>query len=216
MPRLKDPQVRHRFGETLKLSKLENIHIAWLPGRDNSRHIGKLLSEYVAEVGGDPADALCDLLIEENLAVLLVFHHGDDTLIHPYLAHDKYMMGTDGIYFPDSAVHPRMYGSAARVLGPCVRDHKLFSLAEAVYKLSGYPAARFGLKDRGTLAEGKFADIVVFDAERIQDRATYSDPHQLSVGVEHVLVNGVPIIAAGQPINDLPHPLPGRYLKFNQ
>lgn len=215
--KLNDPMVRRRFARVLDRYEvaLDNINLAWLPGRDNARFIGCTLGEYVAQSGADAADALCDLLIEENLAVLLVFHHGDDALVHPFLAHDKYMMGSDGIYFPDGAVHPRVYGSAARILGPCVRDHKLFSLEDAVYKLSGHPAARFGLVERGRIAEGFFADLVIFDSAVVQDRATYQDPHQYSVGVEQVLVNGVPIIRDGRAVEDLSAPLPGRYLKFN-
>ena len=100
-------------------------------------------------------------------------------------------------------------------MGPCVRDHKLFSLEDAVYKLSGYPAERFGLRQRGRVAEGFYADLVVFDAETVADRATYQDPHQHSVGVADVLVNGVSIIRAGDPVEDLGPHLPGRYLKFN-
>ena len=217
LPKLNDPEIRRRFARILERTPtdLDKMNIAWLPGRDNAKFIGRTLRDYVEESGAAAADALCDLLIEENLAVLLVFHHGDDALVHPFLAHDKYMMGSDGIYFPDGAVHPRLYGSAARLLGPCVRDHGLFSLEDAVYKLSGYPATRFGLKERGQIATGSYADLVVFDAEAIEDRATYEDPHQYSVGVEEVLVNGVPIIHAGKPAEDLAAPLPGRYLKFN-
>ncbi len=214
--KLADPRIRARFARCLESVPLDRIRLAWLASKDNSGYAGKSALEYLEEVGGTPADALADLLIQENLAVLMVSHHGDDALVHPFLAHDHYMMGSDGIYFPDGVVHPRIYGSAARLLGPCVRDHKLFALEEAVYKLSGYPAARFGLKDRGTLQQDRFADIVVFDAEKIQDCATFEEPHQYSVGVEHVLVNGVPIIAAGSPVEDLPAPLPGRYLKFKQ
>jgi N-acyl-D-amino-acid deacylase len=216
IPKLKDPQFRARFAYSLHNYPLEKIYIAWLPGKENSHFIGQQLITYLDSVNKPPQDALCDLLIEENLAVLLVFHHGDDALVHPYLAHDKYMMGTDGIYFPDGAVHPRMYGSAARVLGPCVRDYKLFSLEEAVYKLSGYPAARFGLKQRGQIKEGYFADLVVFDSATILDKATYQEPHQYSEGVDHVLVNGTPIITDGKAVEKLNAPLPGRSLKFNQ
>ena len=217
LPKLNDPGVRRRFARALAHypNPLDKINIAWLPGSDNARFIGRTLGDYVEEAGVPAADALCDLLIDENLAVLLVFHHGDDALVHDFLAHEKYMIGTDGIYFPNGAVHPRMYGSAARILGPCVRDHKLFSLEDAVYKLSGYPAERFGLHERGRIVEGQYADLVVFDAESVEDRATYQDPHQYSLGVEQVLVNGVPVISGGVANEALAAPFPGRYLKFN-
>ena len=212
--KLTNPRVRRDFARELASSKLENMHIAWLPGRENARHLGKTLDRYVAEVGKAPADALCDLLIEENLAVLLVFHHGDDALVRPFLAHDCYMMGSDGIYFPDSVVHPRVYGSAPRLLGPCVRDQKLFSLEEAVRKLSGYPSERFGLTERGKVREGYFADLVVFDAATVADRATYADPHQFPVGIDHVFVNGTAVVGDGVPVEDLSSPRPGRALKY--
>jgi N-acyl-D-amino-acid deacylase len=214
--RLKQPGVRARFAQGLGRMPLETVHIAWVMSKHNQAHQGKSLAAYVREVGLPPAEALCNLLIEENLAVLLVFHQGDDALVEPFLAHSHYMMGTDGIYHQEGVIHPRQYGSAARLLGPCVRDKKLFSLEEAVYKLSGYPAERFGLKGRGTLTEGCFADLVIFDAGTIRDRATYEDPHQYSAGVAHVLVNGVPIIRDGQPVVDLPQPLPGRSLRFKE
>ena len=110
----------------------------------------------------------------------------------------------------------RRYRPAARLLGPCVREHRLFSFEDAVYKLSGYPAQRFGLTDRGRLTEGAFADITIFDADAVQDRATYENPHQVSVGISHVIVNGVPIIRDGAEVEDLAAPMPGRYLKFKQ
>jgi N-acyl-D-amino-acid deacylase len=218
MAKLRDPAVRARFAAGLDCYKLDldQIQIAWVFSKENARHQGKLLSDYVLEMGLPPAEALINLLLEERLAVLLVFIEGEDPLVRPFLQHDLYMMGTDGIYFEDGVIHPRMYGSAARLLGPCVRDAKLFSLEDAVYKLSGAAAARFGLKDRGVLRAGAFADVVVFDPATIVDRATFSDPHQSSVGVEHVLVNGVPIIRDSSPLDNLPESLPGRALKFRQ
>ena len=216
IPKLADPAIRARFARVIDRYEvdLDRIYIAWLPGRDNARFIGQSLGSYVQATGKPAVEALCDLLIDENLAVLLVFHHGDDALVHPFLSHEKYMMGTDGIYFPDGAVHPRLYGSAGRLLGPCVREHKLFSLEEAVYKLSAYPAQRFGLKERGQIREGYFADLVIFNEEAVRDRATYADPHQFCEGFEHVVVNGVPIILAGKEV-ELTGKLPGRSLRFN-
>jgi N-acyl-D-amino-acid deacylase len=107
-----------------------------------------------------------------------------------------------------------MYGSASRLIGPLVRDRKLFSLEEAVRKLSGYPSERFGLKDRGVIREGAFADLVMFDPEGVGDRATYGEPHQLSEGMRYVIVNGVVVLEEGRPAEGLGEALPGRALRF--
>ena len=215
MQKLTDPALRRKFAADLKFTRLERAHIAWLPGTENAHYIGKSLTEYIDEVGKAPEDALCDLLIEERLAVLLVFHHGDDSLIAPFLAHDLYMMGSDGVYFPDGQVHPRVYGSAPRLLGPCVRDQNLFTLEQAVHKLSGRPAERFGLTKRGRIVEGFFADLVVFDPDTVVDHATYEDPHQYPDGINTVVVNGLPIINEGAAVDDFPDQLPGRALRYN-
>ncbi len=217
LPKLRDPSMREHVRRSLQAQarELDAITIAWLPGKENSKYLGKTLAQYVDEVNKSPVDALCDLLIEENLAVLLVFFQGDDRFVEPFLAHDKYMMGTDGVYHEGGVIHPRQYGSAARLLGPCVRKG-LFSLEDAVWKLSGAPATRFGLKDRGRVAEGSYADLVVFDPESIQDHATFAEPHQMSSGVSEVLVNGVPIVRDSAPVETPGQPLPGRALRFKQ
>ena len=217
LPKLRDPAIRAQVDRGLGIyaSDLDAIRIAWLPGKENSSYLGKTLAEYVEEVGKSPADALCDLLIEENMAVLLVFFQGDDRFVDPFLAHEKYLMGTDGVFHEDGVIHPRQYGSAARLLGPCVR-RGLFSLEDAVWKLSGAPATRFGLKDRGRVEEGGYADLVVFDPESVHDHATFTKPHQMSSGIFEVLVNGVPIIRDSTTVEDLERPLPGRALRFNQ
>lgn len=214
LEKLSDPAIQARFAAGLDEYELEldKIHIAWTFSKENARHQGKLLSDYVAETGLPAAEALCNLLVEERLAVLLVFNQGDDALVHPFLKHDLYLMGSDAIYFDDGPIHPRTYGSAPRLLGPCVRDWKLFTLEDAVYKLSGYPARRFGLTDRGEVRKGAFADIVLFDAEKITDRATYTNPHQFGVGIEHVVVNGVSIVRDGASLHDFNGSLPGRAL----
>lgn len=214
--KLGDATVRARFRQGLKSYglDLDHIRLAWVAGKENARHQGKCLKEYVDAVGHPPEEVLADLLIEERLAVLLVFDKGDDAAVDPFLQHDRSMIGTDGIYTEDGPIHPRMYGSAGRVLGSCVRDRKLFSLEEAVYKLSGFAAERFGLANRGVVREGAYADLVVFDADGIADHATYVNPRQHTAGVEAVLVNGVAVIADSTPVESLGDALPGRFLNF--
>jgi N-acyl-D-amino-acid deacylase len=215
LPKLKERHIRTRFAHSLETLNLDGIRIAWLPGADHKPYQGYTLWAYAEAVHQPPADALCDLLIEAGLAVLLVFQRGDEELVAPFLAHNCYLMGSDGIYVEDGLPHPRVYGSAARLLGHYARDQKLFSLETAVYKLSGYPAARFGLQGRGVIRAGCFADLVVFDAASIHDPATFAAPNQYAVGVEQVIVNGVPVIRDGQPVADFAR-WPGRYLKFHQ
>lgn len=216
MSKLNDVGLRRLFKKKLEFVDLDQLTIAWLPSKENSQYLGKNLGEYIKDVGKSPEDALCDLLLEESLAVLLVLSPGNDELLYPFLAHDCYMMGTDGLYFPDGEVHPRMYGSSGRLLGTCVRDQKLFSLEQAVRKLSGYPAERFGLAQRGQVKVGYYADLVVFDPATVTDCATYTNPHRCCEGVEHVLVNGVPVISESKEVEGLKEPLPGRFLKFNR
>lgn len=213
--KLKDRRIRDLFARSLAAGPYEHAQIAWVAGKDNAVHQGKRVGDYVREMGRPPAEVLCDLLIEERLGVLFAMRldEADPTLIEPFLAHPKFMLGSDGIYHPDGAVHPRVYGSATRLLGHYVRERKLFSLEDAIYKLSGYAAERFRLSHRGVLKAGNFADVVVFDSARVADRATFDDPHQHSVGIDHVLVNGVAILRDGEPIANVPKPLPGRWLQ---
>lgn len=213
--RLSRPELMTRFRHSLtdayRLSP-ENLILAWVGSADgraaprpgerkdpaNTKSagalwLGRTLAEYAEAMGFPPEEALIHLLIEENMAVLLVLAEGDDAVVRPMLQHDLFMLGSDGIYHPSGRVHPRLTGSAPRVIGRAVREWKLFSLEEAVYKLTSYPAQRFGLADRGVIREGAAADVVVFDADTIIDNATYENPHALTTGVEHVLVNGAEV-----------------------
>ena len=213
--KLLDPDVRRRFGEYLHTearTKIHVIRIAWLPSKANAKYQGMSLAQYIAAVGRSPADALCDLLIEENLSVLCVFHVGDDGLVEPFIKHDKFMLGSDGIFQPDGPVHPRQFGAAARMIGRVVRERRWLTLEQAVQKLTSVPAARFGLVDRGVLRDGAFADVVVFDPDKIDDPATFEEPRQHAVGVRDVLVNGTPIVAEGRALENL-EKWPGRWLR---
>ena len=219
MARMRQPEVKRRFAAGLDAYKLDldKITIAWMPGKENSAHHGKPLSHYVAQQGRPPEDVLYDLLFEERLACLLVFDEGADPVVRPMLKHDLCLLGTDGIFFPDGMIHPRMHGSVGRWLGPAVRDWKLFSLEEAIYKASGLAAKRYHLPEVGVVREGAHADLTVFNPATITDRATFKNPHQTTVGIEHVVVSGVPIICHGQvvPRDQLPEVLPGRRIRSN-
>ncbi|MGH2392331.1 MAG: amidohydrolase family protein [Candidatus Limnocylindria bacterium] len=100
--------------------------------------------------------------------------------------------------FTDASVHPRAYGTFARVIGHYVREEKVIPLEEAIRKMTSLPATYLKLEGRGRIAEGAFADIVVFDANTIADHATFEDPHQYAVGVHHVLINGEHALRAGE------------------
>jgi N-acyl-D-aspartate/D-glutamate deacylase len=113
----------------------------------------------------------------------------DEADVARFLSLDRCMVGSDGLPH-DQHPHPRLWGTFARVLGPCVRDQGLFPLAEAIRKMTSLPAQVFGLKDRGVVREGAFADLVLFDPDRVRDRATYEQPRLPAEGIGRVWVNG--------------------------
>ncbi len=214
--KLRDAAIRERVERLLECFPLppEEIRFAWCATTGNRRYQGQSLAQVAAARDQSPAETVCELVIEENLAALAVLEGGDDRLIDPFLQHSRFMLGTDGIYFPDGLVHPRVTGSAPRMLGPLVRKHKLFTLESAVQKMTGIPAERFGLVDRGEVRENAVADLVIFNPDTVSDRATFANPHELSVGIDHVLVGGVEIFAHGGPVVPSGGAQPGRALRF--
>jgi N-acyl-D-amino-acid deacylase len=110
---------------------------------------------------------------------------------------DEAAQAPEGVFLKSNP-HPRAYGNFARILGKYVRDEKVITLEEAVRRLSALPAANLGLRERGTLNEGMFADIVVFDPATIGDRATFEKPHQYATGMKEVFVNGVQVLQNGE------------------
>ena len=130
----------------------------------------------------------------------MVYHFMSEDDIARIMRHPQVSFASDsGLHrMNDGVPHPRGYGNAARVLGMYVREKKVIGLEEAVRKMSSLPAQHFAFADRGVLAEGRAADVAVFDPARVADAATYEQPHRYAVGFVHVLVNGVPVIRDGQ------------------
>jgi dihydroorotase/N-acyl-D-amino-acid deacylase len=165
------------------------------------KYEGKRLPEIASAWKEDWADALIDLtLVEKNRLGQIIFVASDSNIaMQVKLPYMKF--GTDAAgYDPDStteAVHPRSYGTYPRILGRFVRENHWLTLEDAIRKMTGATAARLSIRDRGELKEGWYADVMIFDSTTIIDRATYERPHQLSVGVRYVLVNGVPVVDNG-------------------
>jgi len=142
-----------------------------------------------ADLGRDPAEAVFDLIAEQRGEVTMIAHTMREDDVERVIAHPASMIGSDAIPLPGKP-HPRLAGTFVRILGRYVRERKLLDLPTAVRKMTSLPAARFGLTDRGVLAAGKTADVVVFDPAAILDRATYEKPLLPPVGVRAVVVNG--------------------------
>jgi N-acyl-D-amino-acid deacylase len=166
---------------------------------------GKTLAEVAKMRGVSPEDAAIDLVIEDGTRVQVVYFLMSEDSVRREVAIPWMSFGSDaGAQAPEgpfllSSTHPRAYGNVARLLGRYVRDEKRLSLAEAVRKLSGQPAHNLGLRDRGLLKAGYFADVLVFDPATISDPATYEQPKQFATGMIDVLVNGVAALKDGEP-----------------
>jgi N-acyl-D-amino-acid deacylase len=170
---------------------------------DLVRWESQTLADYIAEAGTDAVDSICDLLLAENLGVAQVTSGPWTETLGHFVRHPLGMVGTDSTFLGEKP-SPRTYGSFPRILGQFVRDEQLLSLEEAVRKMTGAPAARLGLTDRGLLRDGLVADLVVFDPARVRSNATYDEPRRFPDGIEHVIVNGELVVDAGRHTEALP------------
>jgi N-acyl-D-amino-acid deacylase len=160
--------------------------------REKREYEGKNLAQIAELLGIDPADpvAVVSRVLSDEPAAVAIFFSMDEADVRRVLAHPLCMIGSDGIPSPTGKPHPRLYGTFPRVIAKYSREAGLFSLEEAIRKMSGFPARRFNLHQRGELREGWAADIVVFDPETIVDTATYDEPRQYPAGIDCVIVNG--------------------------
>ena len=220
---LRDPEVRPRLIAEMMapprgwenwcaLSTPQGAMMVGLSEPQNRGLVGKTLAE-LADMEGKPwAEAVLDLLIVEGNVGMVYFAMSEENV--RFLLTQPWMkFGSDsGIWDPDRATgmtHPRGYGTYPRILGRYVREEGVLTLEDAVRKMTWAVAERVGLRDRGLVQEGFMADLVVFDAGRIRERATFTDPHQLSEGVTHLFVNGQAVILSGRETGARP----GRFLK---
>jgi N-acyl-D-aspartate/D-glutamate deacylase len=149
---------------------------------------------------------------EEGYGAVVIIKSMIEDDVRTVMAHPTTMIGSDGIPTSGGKPHPRLYGTFARVLGHYVRDEPVLSLEEAVHRMTGMPAAKFGLAGRGCIAPGAHADLVLFDPRTINDIATYDAPRQHPTGISHVWVNGTAVITGGVHTGERP----GRALRRAQ
>jgi N-acyl-D-amino-acid deacylase len=210
LQRLADPAQRRQIRADL-LPRIasdpggfELIVIAATAAEQKSDVVGKDLAAIATARGVDPAEALLQLLEEGRTSVSFIGHAMAEADVVRVLVHPLVMIGSDGYAVAprgralERRPHPRSYGTFARVLGKYVRQERHLDLATAVHKMSGMPAAQLRLSDRGRIAEGMKADLVVFDSATVKEEASFEDPHHLASGFAHVLVNGVAVIADGK------------------
>jgi dihydroorotase/N-acyl-D-amino-acid deacylase len=210
---LKDPATRARIRAEMLLDRAEwenlcqlaspeGVLLLGLRKDENKRFVGKRLNEVAVTLGKEWPDVIIDLLIAEEQRIGTVYFLMDEQNLALQMRQPWMKFGTDaGGFDPDSATgpsHPRAYGNFPRILGKYVREERVMPLEEAIRKMSSAVATRLSLQDRGVLREGMYADIVVFDPETIADRATFESPHQLSVGIRSVFVNGTAVVRDGR------------------
>ena len=213
--RLADPAIRRRVIGEMRTPAVDWENLMQLAGSAEAmnlvgfkadslkRHTGRTLAAVAEEMGLSPEEAAIELVIRDGSRVGTVYFLMSEENVRRQVQLPWMTFGSDGAapapegVFLESSPHPRAYGNVARLLGRYVRDEGLIPLEDAVRRLSAQPAENLGLRRRGRLAAGFHADVVVFDPARIADRATFDEPHQLAVGMEHVFVNGVQVLDDG-------------------
>ncbi len=214
--RLHNPAARARMAAHLEArltAATANGERAVFVANQTGRYIGQNLDDVAAACGESRGDFAVRSLAEEDPYALMVYHRGGTTaeqelIQRDTIRHPQMLVASDGVYHGPSG-HPRGYGCFARILRLAVREWGTVSLEAAIHKMSGFPATRFGLRDRGFLRPGYGADLVLFDPAAIADESTWAEPFRAPTGIARVIVNGETVVAAGEPTAALP----GRVLR---
>jgi N-acyl-D-amino-acid deacylase len=182
----------------------QNVMLVSFRTPELKRYVGRTVAEVAKERGRSPEDTVIDLILEDRSNVKAIYFLMSEDNVRTQLRRSWISFGSDATapaaegVFLQSNPHPRAYGNVARLLGHYVRDERVISLPEAVRRMTSLPAANLRILDRGALKKHYFADLVIFDPQTVADRASYEHPHVYATGIKHVIVNGVPVIAAGQ------------------
>lgn len=214
--RLKDRSLRNKIVADTKFSNPpETTLMVGFRNPDLRKYIGRYLDDIALELGVSPAEAVIDLIVEDDSRIQVVYFSMSEDNIRKKIAlpwmsfcSDAGSYTNEGVFIKQST-HPRAYGSFIRVLGKYGRDENLYPLQDGIRRLTSLPAENLKIKNRGLLKEGYFADVVIFDPEKVSDKATFEDPHQYAEGVTDVLVNGVQVIKDGEHTGATP----GRFIK---
>jgi len=206
--RLQKPDTRTRILDEMKDRNFATLKVASV----NPEFDGKLLPQIATQMHVSPSEALLNILVKQKGEGFQIgMPTGARAKIVAQMLNNPWMdIGSDGIALPAGvrtsfgSPHPRSFGTSTRLLAEYVRKQHVFTVEEAVRKMTSLPANRLGLADRGVLRQGMKADVVVFDPATVQDMATYENPAQYSKGIDWVLVNGKAVVANGKPTNALP------------
>ncbi len=184
------------------LAGWNNIVISSVETAKNQDLIGSSIADIAAARDIDPVELVCDLLVEEEMTVSTVIHQLTEEDVREIMACERVNIATDGLFGGNP--HPRVYGTYPRILGHYVRDENLFTLEEAVRKMTSLPARVLGLQSKGLIREGMDADLVVFNPNTVDTRASFEDPKQYPEGIEHVLINGEWVIRNSETTGNAP------------
>ena len=196
MAALRDPDDRSRMKKEITIDRLENNWLTNFTKEANKIYDGLLITEIANLRNQDPADALFDLLLDENLGISTVGLGTNPQTLPAFVSHPAGMVASDAILFGEYP-NPRTYGCFPVVLAEFVRAEKQLRLPEAIRKMTSFPAQRLGLKDRGLIKDGYKADIVLFNPETVKAPATKENPKQYPIGIDYVIVNGKIVIDDG-------------------
>jgi N-acyl-D-amino-acid deacylase len=206
--RIADPEQKAKIAaemkESLRSKGREDFSYAVIAAYRHDKTLDGLNIAEAAKAkrGSDSVDDQVEMVleIEKQGGASAVFHGMSEDDLKTFMRHPNTMIACDSgsRKFGEGVPHPRGYGNNARVLARYVRELKVLRLEDAIRKMTSLPANTFHFKGRGELREGNWADIVVFDADKIQDNATYKDPHHYASGIPYVLVNGIPVIMNGE------------------